>query len=284
MFHAFPRSMVLLTKARWRARSRVVTKSPLVSTFRLRLYTASFSSSRNPFTSRTTRAKEVDLNQENEESIFLLYQRNPERNGLPRSAFLVSSLNSLYWIWYVFDFVPAVNSSPIPELHMDPAYGFFGLGLSVMIHSVFTLYPLSLVSKLDYDPVMQRVRLWRHSLPWVRPSKIPTPIPLGDITMDKASSDTTKILTDLAGDVHKYQGHLGVTVGKGILPFLVEIRQPEEIYNSQLFLEVLLDPQRLKHQRTTPSPPNTTKSPKGQPPPRAQKGRKNQIINRTRRK
>lgn len=291
MLHVSHRSTVLSTKvARWRARpprSLVTILSPnnrpQVSQRPLRLKTASFSSSSsNSTSSRVTPNNEVGVNQDHVDSVILLYQRNSERNVLPRAAFIASSVNSLYWIWYVFDFVPAVNSSPIAELHMDPAFGLFGLGLGLMIQSVFTLYPLSLVSKLEYDPATQHVRLWSHSLPMVRPSKAPNaPIPLGDVVMDKASSDTTKILTDLEGMVEKFQGYLGVTVGKSILPFLIEIRQPEEIHNSRLFLEVLLDPHRLKHQRTTTSQSNRTGSQTSSHP---QKSRTNSSNIRSRRR
>lgn len=270
MFHAVPRSAVLVTMTRsrpsWQMSSSQITLNRLVSSSRRRLLPRSVSlpSTSNPSASRNVHTKESSL-QDGQESVILLYQRDPERNSLPRSAFLFSSLNSLYWIWYVFDFVPAVNSSPVPELHVDPAFGFAGLGLSVLMQSMFTLYPLSLVSKMAYDPVTQHVWLWKHSLPWVRPSpKALPPIPLGDITMDKTSSDTKKILTDLGGDVQKYQGHLGLSVANSYIPFLVEIRAPHEVHNSQLFLEALLDPQRLKHQRT-PNRSNKTISRKGQP-------------------
>jgi len=84
----------------------------------------------------------------NDVVMHMLYRRDASRNALPKASFLVSSLNSAYWLWYVFDFIPAVNASPIEELHADPIYGFGGLGLSLLIQSAFTLYPLSLVSKI----------------------------------------------------------------------------------------------------------------------------------------
>ena len=86
----------------------------------------------------------------NDVVMHMLYQRDASRNALPKASFLVSSLNSAYWLWYVFDFIPAVNASPIEELHADPVYGFGGLGLSLLIQSAFTLYPLSLVSRIGY--------------------------------------------------------------------------------------------------------------------------------------
>mmetsp|Transcript_22002 Transcript_22002/g.61191 ORF Transcript_22002/g.61191 Transcript_22002/m.61191 type:complete len:244 (+) Transcript_22002:117-848(+) len=92
----------------------------------------------------------ISKRDDNGSSVEILYQRDPRRNGLPKASFLVSSMNSMYWLWYVFDFIPAVNASPIEDLHVDPIYGFGGLGLSILIQSVFTFYPLSLVSKIGY--------------------------------------------------------------------------------------------------------------------------------------
>ncbi|KAL3936120.1 MAG: hypothetical protein SGARI_002698 [Bacillariaceae sp.] len=152
----------------------------------------------------------------------------------------------------------AVNTSTVADLHVDPAYGFGGLGLSVLIHSMFTLYPLSLVSKLAYRPNHassssttttqqdDQILVWKHTLPMVKPSKHPTTYPLGDITMDKASPDVTKILSEYGGDLQKYEGHLGIQVDGGYVPLLMEIREPSEVRHSHRLLEVLLDPDRLK--------------------------------------
>lgn len=209
---------------------------------------------------------------DNDDNTTLLYQRNSNRNALPRASFLVSSLNSIYWVWYVIDFVPAVNASPIEDLHIDPIFGFGGLGLSILIQSAFTLYPLSLVSKIAHraspstsslklnsastqktkksdSQKEQEILVWKHTLPFLQTSLKPLTIPLGKITMDKASDDTRKILEDLGGDLGKYEGHLGLnrvsdkenknsyTIN---FPLLVEIRNSSEVYNSELMLQVLL--------------------------------------------
>jgi hypothetical protein len=282
MLRADPRFKVLVTKL-----SMYLPTRCFVSQSRRRLTSASFSSTGTPATiprdPRSSINGEVDDSKDDgEESIVLLYQRDPGRNALPRSAFLVSSINSVYWLWYVFDFVPAVNGGPIQELHMDPAFAFAGLGLSVTIQSMFTLYPLSLVSKLGYEPATQRVWLWKHSLPWMKPSYAPlAPIALGDITMDRTSSDTRKILVDLEGDVTKYRGHLGLSVVTSSFPLLVEIQESKEVNNSQRFLEVLLDPQRLKHHRT-PGQSYRTSTQRGQPrsPPTRKREMKAKITRR----
>ncbi|KAG7346742.1 hypothetical protein IV203_005811 [Nitzschia inconspicua] len=188
---------------------------------------------------------------ESENEVIVLYKRDDNRNNLPRISFLASSFNFAYWIWYVFDFVPAVNSAPIQDLHVDPVYGFAGLGISILIQSAFTLYPTTLISKVAYQPTnnnvsRQQVLVWKHSLPFVQPSRNPTTFHLGDIFMDKTSSDTSKILTEYEGDIQKFQGHLGLGLKHGYIPLLLEIRESHEVCQPQMLLEVLLDPQRLK--------------------------------------
>jgi hypothetical protein len=124
-----------------------------------------------------------------------------------------------------------------------------------------------LVSKLAYKPntseqqqqqqqqqQQPQVLVWKHTLPMVRPSKQPMSIPLGGISM--ASTDTLKILNELGGNLQKYQGHLGLGLKtNGYFPLLLEIRDPSEVVgsNSQLMLEVLLSPQRLKHHQHPPT-------------------------------
>jgi hypothetical protein len=149
----------------------------------------------------------------------------------------------------VFDFVPAVNSTPIQDLHIDPAYGFAGLGISILIQSASTLYPMSLISKIVYqaaDHSPPQVLVSKHSLPLVHPSKEATTIPLGNLLMDKTSSDTGKILNEYGGDLRKFQGHLGLVLKNAYIPLLLDIQEDAEVQNSQLLLQVLLDPQRLQ--------------------------------------
>jgi len=214
---------------------------------------------------------------ENDDGVTLLYKRNPKRNTLPRASVLVSSLNSIYWVWYVVDFVPAVNDSPIDNFHIDPIYGFGGLGLSILIQSAFALYPLSLVSKIacrapssslssnsDSGPKkkssslrkQQEILVWKHTLPLLRTSSNPLIFPVGGITMDKTSENIRMILEDLGGNIGKFEGHLGLkrVFDKEIknaagsssssftvnFPLLVEIRKSSEVYNSELMLHTLL--------------------------------------------
>lgn len=211
--------------------------------------------------------------QEDNDNLRLLYQRDQERNRLPRTSFLVSSLNSIYWIWYVVDFVPAVNASPIDSFHIDPIYGFGGLGLSILIQSAFTLYPLSLVSKIAYRtpasnsvpklddgrgkknstmPQQQDILVWKHTLPLLRTSSEPLIFPAGGVGLDKTAENTRMILEDLGGNIGKFEGFLGLKKVPGRkmknggssltsnLPLLVDIRKSSEVCDSESMLHILL--------------------------------------------
>lgn len=169
----------------------------------------------------------------------ILYARDPgkdqDRNTLPKISFAVSSLNSLYWCWYVLDFVPAINNTPIGLVDeftgINPLYGYGGLGLSVVIQTAFTVYPVSLVSKIAYrqptppttntqnpkkksntDPNNDQgdVLVWKHTLPFMKPSSTPLVFPIGTIALAGSDSVTTTILDTLHGRIEQYEGFLAL--------------------------------------------------------------------------
>lgn len=65
---------------------------------------------------------------------IILYKRQPvaDKNStsgnspatssytLLRTGIGFSSFHTMYWLWYVTDFIPAVNASPMEQLHVDP--------------------------------------------------------------------------------------------------------------------------------------------------------------------
>lgn len=180
---------------------------------------------------------------ENDVHDVLIYERDPTRNAPTTASFFASSLNSIYWVWYVVDFIPAVNASPLESFHINPLYGFGGLGLSLLIQSAVALYPLSLVSKITYrtsapsvlsdsdDKPKQKnstlqqkqdeILVWKHTLPLLRTSSKPIVFPVGGFALDKTSEKTRIILEELGGDVGKFEGHL----------FLKKVPQKERIHD-----------------------------------------------------
>ncbi len=205
-----------------------------------------------------------------DDTLTLLYQRDDERNALPKTSFLVSSLNSMYWVWYVADFVPAVNASPVENFHIDPIYGYGGLGLSILIQTAFTLYPLSLVSKIALSPTIsnsdsgdgkkasatpQEILVWKHTLPLLRTSSKPLVFPVGSISLDRTSENTRVILEDLGGNIGNFEGFLGLKKVKetkqsslaSYFPLLVDIRKPSEVCDSESMIQVLLSGGNNRH-------------------------------------
>jgi hypothetical protein len=174
----------------------------------------------------------------------MLYQRNAERDKIPRAALGVSIFNTTYWSWYLLDFIPAVNNSPIEDLHIDPAVGFLGVGLGLLMNTVTILYPMSIVARLEIStPARDKLRVFMHDVPLIRPSLKPIEYLLGDLSLDPSSSDTKKILNKLNGDLKQYRGHLGVAIKGKRIPLLLEIREETELFKPQLLLQALINPQ-----------------------------------------
>ena len=168
----------------------------------------SFSSKATLINKNTTKNTK---NSNDNDDMIVLYERDSERNKLPRAAFGFSIVNTTYWLWYALDFIPTVNASPIDDLHIDPMIGVGGIVLGLLINTVTGLYPASLVSKLSYSRTTNSLHLWGHDVfPWMRPQSNTTqPIeyPLGTLTIaNKSSNDAQRLLNDPLS----YQGHLGL--------------------------------------------------------------------------
>ena len=210
------------------------------------------------------------------DSFTLLYKRNPDRNVFAKASLLISSLNTTYWIWYIVDFVPTVNST-IGNIY--PVWSYGCLGVSIFIQSAFTIYPLSLVSKISYrsttssnaadrlsnkdnaSQIRPELLVWRHTLPFLRISSKPLIFPVGSLAIDMNSKTTHTILEDLDGNIGNFEGHLALkrvsdekTGGEDSsssitmkLPLIVDIQNQSEVYDSELMLYNLL-PMRVKKQ------------------------------------
>jgi hypothetical protein len=111
-----------------------------------------------------------------EQPEVLLYRRdltNPDAmqtTTLMRSGFFFATFHTLYWVWYTFDFLPAVNASPMIVLHVDPMIGVAGIGFAMALQSAFVIFPWRLISKLTYRPDEQKICVHTHRLPLMYPS------------------------------------------------------------------------------------------------------------------
>jgi hypothetical protein len=200
---------------------------------------------------------------------WTLFERSTDNYLLLRTGVGFSSFHSLYWLWYVTDFIPAVNASPVSELHIDPTLGWAGLGFALSIQAVFLLYPKRLVSRLalrqrpwpppaDADGERRvginnntsnnhrefELVILTHTLPLIRPSTRPsTVVPVGGVLLDPNSSELQTVLGECSGDLSEFRGVLGM--GRGWPPYLLDVRESSNVPRPGALLSALLYPPQL---------------------------------------
>lgn len=113
----------------------------------------------------TSSASSTNKTEECEKKKKLIYQRDPKRTLFPRSLLAGSILHSSYWTWYILDFVPALNNSPIEALHVDPTISYCGFVISVLMLGGSVLYPRYLVGEVSLEDDKKVVKC--YSLPFV---------------------------------------------------------------------------------------------------------------------
>ncbi|KAL3793924.1 hypothetical protein ACHAWO_002304 [Cyclotella atomus] len=178
-----------------------------------------------------------------DQSYSLLYARSPARSFYPRTTLAFSSFNTLYWLWYTFDFTPSVNASAYEKaslqqidletldlLLVDTTMGYVGLGMALVIWGGSIWYPKHLVSaiwKSEGDDGGLAVSTL--SLPFVQVPSIlgGTNTEFSKEQLQSESSvkffnrgeigvvgdrDTNEILIKLDGDLGKKRGHLALQV------------------------------------------------------------------------
>eukprot|EP00978_Attheya_sp_CCMP212_P024773 scaffold78480_cov60-Attheya_sp.AAC.1 len=84
-------------------------------------------------TASTSESENGDTTTNTKRDYVVLYKKNPSRLWFPRSLLIGTSLHSVYWWWYVFDFTPAVNSSPMTSIHVLPEMGYVGLIMATLM-------------------------------------------------------------------------------------------------------------------------------------------------------
>mmetsp|Transcript_1983 Transcript_1983/g.2760 ORF Transcript_1983/g.2760 Transcript_1983/m.2760 type:complete len:351 (+) Transcript_1983:94-1146(+) len=197
---------------------------------------------------------------------IVLYERIAGDLSLARNGFWFVSMFSGFWVWYAVDFVPVVNNSGIEGLQVHPAIPAIGLTFGFTCQVIVTLYPIRLLSKLTYQPPSLssgrndddkknsegQLCVYRHSLPFIRPSTTPHYFPVGNLTMDAASREA-QVLTSVNG-FHDYKGYIPLFREQSSwwhvipflrFPYLLDIKDPEEVRNPDLLLKALLTPDLL---------------------------------------
>lgn len=115
---------------------------------------------------------------------LLLYRRSDSRSTYPRATLTFSTFNLFYWLWYTFDFTPAVNASAhekavlgqidaetLELLLVDSNMGYVGLSLALVIWSGSIWYPKHLITAIwkseDDDKSNQRMAISTMKMPFV---------------------------------------------------------------------------------------------------------------------
>lgn len=203
-------------------------------------------------------------NSKDDDDSVILYDRgnSPGRLKVMRMGFGFSCFNTAYWFWYSTCFVPAVNASPITEITIDPILPSIGIVLSVIIQSIFTLYPRYLISRLTWSPATNDVTLYTHTvLPWIKAdfSKPMKVVPVGELKLDAASKEAKQIISVYGGDLRRFKGHVGITAKQGqwppfLLDFQGQASAPDsstrsnhhnDVPEPEILLEILLNPQAM---------------------------------------
>mmetsp|Transcript_17536 Transcript_17536/g.26628 ORF Transcript_17536/g.26628 Transcript_17536/m.26628 type:complete len:230 (-) Transcript_17536:291-980(-) len=167
---------------------------------------------------------------------IVLYQRAEGRANFQRSVIGLATLNTMYWLWYTVDFIPTVNQSPVSEIHIDSIFGYFGIGVSLVFQGISTMYPLRLISKLEYNRQEQNLMVYNYSSPLVFPMKLGNIYTLGQITLRPDSAEAMNLQSQ--GD---FLGTIALTAKQQRTPLFIDI-QEGELKDPKLFAQVLITP------------------------------------------
>jgi hypothetical protein len=191
---------------------------------------------------------------------LLLYIRNTNPSvALLRSGFFCSTFHTAYWIWYVTDFMPLVNASPMEQLHIHTLWGYVGITMAVAINVIFIVYPKRFISKLVYRPTMNELVVFTYRLPWMHPgtyasgrfpvgdqatttSKIPERKSTDYFRLDTTSGPGKKIVA--AGDLTSFRGHL--IVGSQWPRYSMDMESKEDLVEPEMLLEILVRPEYFR--------------------------------------
>lgn len=201
---------------------------------------AAFSTSSQP----VSKKQQKDSKDNNKESIQWLYKRTPNDMTKPRVILGVASFHTIYWSWYCLDFMPAVNASPIENLHIDPVVGYVGMFFSIFVNLGALLYPKSLVSGIGIRD--GELCVFTHSTPIMSEAKEGVVYEIGDVKMDPSTQETKKIVETLGGDFGAYRGFVALKADRRRLPYLLQIQDSTEVMDSWMLLQVLVNPQLAK--------------------------------------
>lgn len=207
-----------------------------------------------------------------DEPEVLLFKRHANASlALMRSGLALTTFHSLYWIWYVNEFIPLVNQAAMQELHINPAIGYGGLALAFIANAVFAIVPGRVVCKLGYRPQSKKILVYTHRLPFIRPNLFPSAsFPIGSPNFSttyandgkpaqepkyfKLSPVSASYIMDLAKQKVGSDGYVELgtdftgllTAGPSRPYYMIQIQDPNDVPDPELLLEALQRPETLE--------------------------------------
>jgi hypothetical protein len=147
--------------------------------------------------------KKID---EDKEEGRLLYKRDPGRNWRPRYLATFSTLHTVYWGWYNYDYIPALAEKGI---EVSKYFGLWGLGSGFLMLALSYMYPRHLVSEIR---LLQgkRMILKTYTVPFIIPEAEGTLYSRGEVRMENIT-DQRMILEKGTGSIADYDGHISLT-------------------------------------------------------------------------
>jgi len=197
-------------------------------------------------------ASNTNLDDFREEDWKILYEREG-RTLFPRGLLAFTTVHSIYWAWYVFDFVPALNASTLAlesgeEIDkiplVDPMIGHVGLGLAVLMFIGAVVYPQYLVSAIRENSSADVLRINTFQLPFVTvPTNGGAVYHKSDVNIEN-SIDAKTIIERHQGDLSKFRGHIGLVangLSANLLLHFTDNAAHEVKNNNQLLNSLLKD-------------------------------------------
>ena len=199
----------------------------------------------------------ANIQDTNTKTEVVLYKRPTKRNiTILKSSFVTATFHTGYWIWYIVDFIPVVNASPMPQLHVDPLIGWTGFIFALAIQAMVMVYPKRLVSQLSLqypskgsnknaDP---RILLYTYSWWLLRPASRPTSFQIGQLTLDDSKLNNEQQTTQSRRKQQQQQpiipfstkSQLGLKSYNSAIPFLVDVKHDGDLLEPELLWQVLL--------------------------------------------
>ena len=185
------------------------------------------------------------------DDIDVWYERGSHRTQWVALGFRLATLQSIYWAWYCIDFVPFINDKGISTLEVNPMVGVIGLTISIATNTLATVYPMRLISKLEYNRTTHELLMYTHGrFPLVWPTKTPRVFPMGELRFPAGVQETV----EFTADPLKTTGHVPIIHGYDRkwyeMPFLMHIRKDEvSEAHADEFVDALTTPEAYLNTR-----------------------------------